>query len=56
LACSSPWGWPRGQRRDFGGGAGADAGAEVIGFLEGYANLENYDPAKPLVEGKHICG
>jgi 6-phosphofructokinase 1 len=30
-----------------------DAGAEVIGFLEGYANLEGYDPARPLVEGKH---
>jgi len=30
-----------------------DAGAEVIGFLDGYANLEGYDPAKPLVEGKH---
>ncbi|MHB8836912.1 MAG: 6-phosphofructokinase [Candidatus Methylomirabilia bacterium] len=30
-----------------------DAGAEVIGFIEGYANLEGYDPARPLVEGKH---
>jgi 6-phosphofructokinase len=30
-----------------------DAGAEVIGFIEGYTNLESYDPAKPLVEGKH---
>ena len=30
-----------------------NGGAEVIGFLEGYTNLENYDPAKPLVEGKH---
>ncbi|HEY5999086.1 MAG TPA: 6-phosphofructokinase [bacterium] len=30
-----------------------DAGAEVIGFLDGYTNLEGYDPAKPLVEGKH---
>jgi ATP-dependent phosphofructokinase / diphosphate-dependent phosphofructokinase len=30
-----------------------DAGAEVIGFLEGYTNLESYDPAKPLVEGRH---
>ncbi|MBI4918141.1 MAG: 6-phosphofructokinase [Acidobacteria bacterium] len=30
-----------------------DAGAEVIGFLDGYTNLENYDPAKLLVEGKH---
>ena len=30
-----------------------DAGAEVIGFLDGYTHLEGYDPAKPLVEGKH---
>jgi len=30
-----------------------NAGAEVIGFLEGYTNLESYDPAKPLVEGQH---
>jgi len=30
-----------------------DAGAEVIGFLEGYTNLEGYDPARPLIEGKH---
>jgi 6-phosphofructokinase len=30
-----------------------DAGAEVIGFIEGYSNLEGYDPAKPLVEGRH---
>ena len=30
-----------------------DAGAEVIGFLDGYTNLEGYDPAKPLVEGRH---
>ena len=30
-----------------------DAGAEVLGFIEGYSNLEGYDPAKPLVEGKH---
>jgi 6-phosphofructokinase 1 len=30
-----------------------DAGAEVIGFVEGYANLEGYDPARPLVEGRH---
>ena len=30
-----------------------DAGAEVVGFLDGYTNLEGYDPARPLVEGKH---
>jgi 6-phosphofructokinase 1 len=30
-----------------------DAGAEVVGFLEGYTNLEGYDPARPLVEGQH---
>jgi 6-phosphofructokinase 1 len=30
-----------------------DAGAEVIGFIEGYTSLEGYDPARPLVEGKH---
>jgi len=30
-----------------------DAGAEVIGFLDGYTNLEGYDAAKPLVEGRH---
>jgi len=30
-----------------------DAGAEVVGFIEGYTNLESYDPAKPLVEGRH---
>jgi len=30
-----------------------DGGAEVIGFVEGYSNLEAYDPARPLVEGKH---
>ncbi len=30
-----------------------DAGAEVVGFIEGYSNLEGYDPAKPLAEGKH---
>jgi len=30
-----------------------DAGAEVIGFIEGYTNLESYDAARPLVEGKH---
>jgi 6-phosphofructokinase len=30
-----------------------DAGAEVVGFLEGYTHLESYDPARPLVEGKH---
>ncbi len=30
-----------------------DAGAEVIGFLDGYTNLEGYDPAKPLLEGQH---
>jgi 6-phosphofructokinase 1 len=30
-----------------------DAGAEVIGFCEGYSHLESYDPARPLVEGKH---
>ena len=30
-----------------------DAGVEVLGFIEGYANLEGYDPARPLVEGKH---
>jgi len=30
-----------------------DGGAEVIGFIEGYSNLEAYDPARPLVEGKH---
>lgn len=31
-----------------------DAGAEVIGFVEGYTNLESYDPARPLVEGRHF--
>jgi 6-phosphofructokinase 1 len=30
-----------------------DAGAEVIGFLDGYTHLEGYDPARPLVEGRH---
>lgn len=30
-----------------------DAGAEVLGFLDGYTNLEGYDPSKPLVEGQH---
>jgi len=30
-----------------------DAGAAVIGFIEGYSNLEGYDPAKPLIEGQH---
>jgi 6-phosphofructokinase 1 len=30
-----------------------DAGAEVIGFLDGYTHLEGYDPTRPLVEGKH---
>ncbi|HWR97317.1 MAG TPA: 6-phosphofructokinase [Candidatus Methanoperedens sp.] len=30
-----------------------DAGAEVIGFLDGYTNLEGYDSTRPLVEGKH---
>lgn len=30
-----------------------DAGAEVIGFFDGYSHLEGYDPARPLAEGKH---
>jgi 6-phosphofructokinase 1 len=30
-----------------------DAGAEVVGILDGYSNLEAYDPARPLVEGRH---
>jgi len=30
-----------------------DAGAEVIGFLDGYTHLEAFEPGKPLAEGKH---
>jgi 6-phosphofructokinase 1 len=29
------------------------AGVEVIGIKHGYSNLIDFDPAKPLVEGKH---
>lgn len=28
-------------------------GIEVIGLKHGYSNLADYDPAKPLIEGKH---
>jgi 6-phosphofructokinase 1 len=31
-----------------------NAGIEVIGFLEGYAHLENYRPDSPLREGAHF--
>lgn len=29
------------------------AGIEVVGIKHGYSNLADFDPAKPLVEGKH---
>ena len=29
------------------------AGVEVIGIKHGYSNLIDFDPSKPLVEGKH---
>jgi 6-phosphofructokinase len=31
-----------------------NAGVEVVGFLDGYANLEKYAPDRPLVEGRHF--
>ena len=30
-----------------------NAGIEVIGIKHGYSNLIDFDPAKPLEEGKH---
>lgn len=33
-----------------------NAGVEVIGFLDGYENLERYSPERPLVEGRdYLC-
>ena len=33
-----------------------NAGIEVVGFLDGYENLERYSPETPLVKGEHfIC-
>ncbi|HRF01118.1 MAG TPA: 6-phosphofructokinase, partial [Pirellulaceae bacterium] len=29
------------------------AGIEVVGIKHGYSNLADFDPSKPLVEGKH---
>ena len=33
-----------------------NAGVQVIGFLDGYEDLETYSPERPLVEGEHwLC-
>ncbi len=33
-----------------------NSGISVVGFLDGYENLERYSPDKPLVEGEHyLC-